>query len=65
MFQVSSMHHFRATQSEAQFMFKTALQEFMMLLTHGGRVEIHPEFLPSHWAVPLISMPSYSISERL
>ena len=54
MFQVSSMHLFRAAQSEAQFLFKTAQQEFMMLMTHGGRVAIHSEFLLSHWAMPFV-----------
>ena len=54
MFQVSTMHLFRATQSEAQFLFKTAQQEFEVLMTHGDRVAIHSEFLPSHWAMPFI-----------
>lgn len=30
-----------AQQSEAQFFFKTALQEFEVLLTHGYSVAIH------------------------
>ena len=54
MFQVSPMHLFRATQSKAQFLFKTAQQEFEVLMTHGDRVAIHSEFLPSHWAMPFI-----------
>jgi hypothetical protein len=55
------MHHFRATQSEAQFLFETAQQEFEMFMTHGSRVADHSEFLLSHWAMPFIPMPSYSI----
>ena len=54
MFQVSPMHLFRATQSKAQFLFKTAQQEFEVLMTHGDRVAIHSEFLLSHWAMPFI-----------
>ena len=54
MFQVSPMHLFRAKQSEAQFLFKTAQQEFEVLMTHGDRVAIHSEFLLSHWAMPFI-----------
>ena len=54
MFQVSPMHLFRATQSEAQFLFKTAQQEFEVLMTHGDRVAIHSEFLLSRWAMPFI-----------
>ena len=54
MFQVSPMHLFRATQSEAQFLFKTAQQEFEMFMTHGDSVAIHSEFLLSLWAMPFI-----------
>jgi hypothetical protein len=59
------MRLIRAQQSEAQFSFKTALQELEMLMTHGNRVAIHHEFLLSHWAMPSISLPSYSISSGL
>ena len=52
MFQFSPMHLFRATQSEAQFLFKTAQQEFEVLMTHGDCVAIHSEFLLSLWAMP-------------
>ena len=61
MFQVSPMHLFRAMQSKAQFLFKTAQQEFEVLMTHGDRVAIHSEFLLSLRAMPFISAPSYSI----
>ena len=40
-----------AQQSEAQFFFKTALQEFEVLLTHGNSVAVHNEFLLSLWAM--------------
>ena len=61
MFQVSPMHLFRATQSEAQFLFKTAQQEFEMFMTHDDSVAVHSEFLLSLWAMPFVSMPSYNI----
>ena len=40
-FQVFFMRLIWAQQSEAQFLFKTALQEFEVLLTHGYSVAIH------------------------
>ena len=46
------MRLIRAQQSEAQFFFKTALQEFEVLLTHGYSVAVHNEFLLSLWAMP-------------
>ena len=58
-FQVFFMRLIRAQQSEAQFFFKTAQQEFQVLLTHGNRVAIHNEFLLSLWAILLISCISY------
>ena len=45
------MHLIRAQQSEAQFFFKTALQELEVLMTHGNSVAIHNEFLLSLWAM--------------
>ena len=45
------MHLIRAQQSEAQFFFKTALQELEVLLTHGNNVTIHNEFLLSLWVM--------------
>ena len=50
-FQVLFMHLIRAQQSEAQFFFKTALQELEVLLTHGNNVTIHNEFLLSLWVM--------------
>ena len=55
------MRLIRAQQSEAQFFFKTALQEFEVLMTHGNSVAVHSEFLLSLWAMPFIPTPSYSI----
>ena len=51
-FQVFFMRLIRAQQSEAQFFFKTALQEFEVLMTHGNSVAVHNEFLLSLWAMP-------------
>ena len=45
------MRLIRAQQSEAQFFFKTALQEFEVLMTHGNSVAVHNEFLLSLWAM--------------
>ena len=58
-FQVFFMRLIWAQQSEAQFFFKTALQELEVLMTHGNSVAIHHEFLLSLWAMPLISCISY------
>ena len=46
------MRLIRAQQSEAQFFFKTALQEFEVLMTHGNSVAVHNEFLLSLRAMP-------------
>ena len=51
-FQVFFMRLIWAQQSEAQFFFKTALQELEVLMTHGNSVAIHHEFLLSLWAMP-------------
>ena len=51
-FQVFFMRLIWAQQSEAQFFFKTALQELEVLMTHGYSVAIHNEFLLSLWAIP-------------
>ena len=50
-FQVYFMRLVRAQQSEAQFFFKTALQESEVLMTHGYNIAIHNEFLLSLRAV--------------
>ena len=50
-FQVFFMRLIWAQQSEAQFFFKTALQELEVLLTHGNNVTIHNEFLLSLWVM--------------
>ena len=50
-FQVFFMRLIRAQQSEAQFFFKTALQEPEVFLTHGNSVAIYNEFLLSLRAV--------------
>jgi hypothetical protein len=59
------MRHFRAKQSRAQFLFKTAQQEFEMFMTHGDSVAIHSEFLLSLRAMPFIPTPSYSILDGM
>ena len=46
------MRLIRAQQSEAQFFFKTALQELEVLMTHGNSIAVHNEFLLSLWAMP-------------
>ena len=51
-FRVFFMRLIWAQQSEAQFFFKTALQELEVLITHGNSVAIHHEFLLSLWAMP-------------
>jgi hypothetical protein len=45
--QVSFMRHFRAKQNRAQFLLKTAQQEFEMFMTHSDSVAVHSEFLLS------------------
>ena len=45
------MRLIRAQQSEAQFFFKTALQELEVLMTHGNSAAIHHEFLLSLWVM--------------
>ena len=50
----SSIHLFRATQSKAQFLTRTAQQGFEVLMTHGGCIADHSESLLSLWAMPFI-----------
>ena len=58
------MRLIRAQQSEAQFFFKTALQEFEVLMTHGNSVAVHNEFLLSLWAMPdFMHIISYRLRE--
>ena len=58
------MRLIRAQQSEAQFFFKTALQELEVLMTHGNSVAVHNEFLLSLWAMPdFMHIISYRLRE--